>query len=213
MILYCIGLLCLAFGVAFSANAGLGISPVNSLPYVIASCLGLDASVGTVVTAIFCFYIVLQFILLRRDFKLFNVLQILFSTVFGYFVSFAKGIMGSWRIMDGYIGSLIMLAFSILIIAFGVFLYVSVDVIPMPMEGLTMAVSEKLKKPFPKMKTIIDCSVVVLGLALSLLVLGSPFKWIREGTIISALLTGHIVAFFRKSFGNAVAKLAYGGEN
>ena len=123
MILYCIGLLCLAFGVAFSANAGLGISPVNSLPYVIASCLGLDASVGTVVTAIFCFYIVLQFILLRRDFKLFNVLQILFSTVFGYFVSFAKGIMGSWRIMDGYIGSLIMLAFSILIIAFGVFLY------------------------------------------------------------------------------------------
>ena len=54
ILMYCAGLLCLAIGVAFSANAGLGISPVNSLPYVVASCLGIEASVGTVVTAAVC---------------------------------------------------------------------------------------------------------------------------------------------------------------
>ena len=212
IVLYCIGLLCLAFGVAFSANAGLGISPVNSLPYVIASCLGREASVGTIVTAVFCFYILLQALILRKDFWLFNVLQIFFSTLFGYFVTFSKGVMGSWRIMDGYAGSLIMLAMSIVIVAFGVFLYVGVDIIPMPMEGLTMAIAKKAGKPFAKVKTIVDCSVVVLGLILSLLILHDPFRWIREGTVLSALITGRLVSVFRRLFGARVEKLACGTD-
>ena len=210
--LYCVGLMCLAFAVSFSANAGLGISPVRSLPYVVASCLGMEAKVGTMVTIVFCFYILLQILILRKEFKIFNLLQILFSTLFGYFVNFAKAIMGSWRIMDGYAGSLIMLAISIVITALGVYIYVGTDVINMPMEGLTMAIAQKLKKPFPKVKTVVDCSVVALGLILSIVVLRSPFKWIREGTIISALATGFMVSLFRKIFGQSVAKLAYGGD-
>lgn len=35
IVLYCVGLLFMAFGVAFSVNSNLGVSPVNSLPYVI----------------------------------------------------------------------------------------------------------------------------------------------------------------------------------
>lgn len=206
VLLYCAGLMFLAFGVAFSANAGLGISPVNSLPYVVASCLDLDNSVGNVVTAVFCFYILLQIIILRREFKLYNLLQIIFSTIFGYFVTFAKGVMGSWRIMDGYIGSVIMMAFSIIVVALGVAVYVGSDIIPMPMEGLTMCIAQKLRKPFPKTKTVIDCTVVGLGLILSFLILGTPFKWIREGTIVSAMVTGYIVAFFRKKIGPSIAK-------
>ena len=212
VVLYCAGLLCLAFGVAFSANAGLGISPVNSLPYVIASCIGREADVGSIVTAVFCFYILLQFVILRKEFKLFNVLQIFFSTLFGYFVTFSKGVMGSWRIMDGYAGSLIMLAISIIIVAFGVFLYVGVDIIPMPMEGLTMAIAKKAGKPFAKVKTVVDCSVVIIGLVLSLLVLRDPFRWIREGTVLSALVTGRLVSIFRKLFGARVEKLACGKD-
>ncbi len=210
--LYCAGLLCLAFGVAFSANAGLGISPVNSLPYVLASCFGMEAKVGNVVTGVFCFYILLQFIILRKDFKIHNLLQILFSTVFGYFVTFSKGVMGSWRIMDGYAGSIIMTLISIVIVGLGVFLYVSVDVIPMPMEGLTMAIAQKFGKPFAKVKTVVDCSVVAIGFLLSLVILKNPFKWIREGTVLAALATGYIVAFLKKILGGTVAKLAFGGD-
>ena len=35
VLFYCIALFFMALGVAFSANSDLGISPVNSLPYVI----------------------------------------------------------------------------------------------------------------------------------------------------------------------------------
>ncbi len=212
ILLYCAGLLCLAFGVAFSANAGLGISPVNSLPYVLASCIGAEAKVGTMVTAVFCFYILLQVLILRKDFRLFNLLQILFSTLFGYFVTFTKGVMGSWRIGEGYIGSLVMLAISIVICAIGILIYVGVDIIPMPMEGLTMSLAKKLGKPFPSVKTAVDCIIVAVGLVLSAVVLHDPLKWIREGTILSALLIGTLASFFRKKLSEPIAKLAYGGD-
>ena len=38
---YAAGLLFMAFGVAFSVNSGLGVSPVNSLPYVVSLVLEL----------------------------------------------------------------------------------------------------------------------------------------------------------------------------
>ena len=47
---YAVGLLFMAFGVAFSVNSGLGVSPVNSLPYVVSLVLGVD--MGSCVIAV-----------------------------------------------------------------------------------------------------------------------------------------------------------------
>ena len=41
VLFYCIALFFMALGVAFSANSDLGISPVNSLPYVISDIVKL----------------------------------------------------------------------------------------------------------------------------------------------------------------------------
>ena len=41
-LIYVTGLLFMAFGVAFSVNSSLGVSPVNSLPYAISRITGLD---------------------------------------------------------------------------------------------------------------------------------------------------------------------------
>ena len=54
-LIYVTGLLFMAFGVAFSVNSSLGVSPVNSLPYVISRITGLD--LGNCVIGIFAFYI------------------------------------------------------------------------------------------------------------------------------------------------------------
>ncbi|MBQ1355507.1 MAG: hypothetical protein IIY72_03440, partial [Solobacterium sp.] len=61
-------------------------------------------------------------------------------------------------------------------------------------------------------KTIVDCSVVLIGLCLSLLVLRDPFRWIREGTVLSALITGRLVSVFRRLLGDQVEKLACGTD-
>ena len=203
---YCLGLLLLAFGVAISVNSDLGVSPVNSLPYVISRILGVQ--LGTCVTAVFCSYIAMQVLILRREFQIINLLQILFSTLFGYFVDFAKLVIGDF-VLPGYGGRLGMLAVSVLLIALGILLYLEAELVPMPMEGLTAAIAKKLNKPFPTMKTIVDCVVVGTGIVLCFVFLGK-LDGIREGTVITAVVTGKIIALLRKPLSPVLKKLCFG---
>ena len=206
ILVYCLGLLLLAFGVAVSVNSDLGVSPVNSLPYVISKIINVQ--LGTCVTAVFCSYIALQVLILRKDFQIINLLQILFSTLFGYFVDFAKLIIGDFA-LPGYVGRLGMLAVSILLIALGILLYLEAELVPMPMEGLTAAIAKKLGKPFPTMKTIVDCVVVGTGIVLCFAFLGG-LNGIREGTVITAVVTGKIIALLRKPLSPTLKKLCFG---
>lgn len=206
ILVYCLGLLLLAFGVAISVNSDLGVSPVNSLPYVISRILNVQ--LGTCVTVVFCSYIAMQVVILRKEFRPINLLQILFSTLFGYFVDFAKWTIGAFA-LPGYVGRLGMLAVSILFIALGILLYLEAELVPMPMEGLTAAIAKKLHKPFPTMKTIVDCVVVGTGIVLCFVFLGK-LDGIREGTVITAVVTGKIIALLRKPLSPLLKKLCFG---
>lgn len=203
---YCLGLLLLAFGVAVSVNSNLGVSPVNSLPYVISKILNIP--LGSCVTVVFCSYIVLQILILRREFQPVNLLQILFSTLFGYFVDFAKLVLGDFAIPT-YAGKLVMLAVSIVLIALGILLYMDAQLVPMPMEGLTASIAKKQGKPFPTMKTIVDCVVVGTGIVLCFVFLG-VLDGIREGTVITAVVTGKIIAWMRKPVSPVLKKICFG---
>ena len=206
ILVYCLGLLLLAFGVAISVNSDLGVSPVNSLPYVVSQIVKVQ--LGTCVTVVFCSYIVLQVLILRREFQPVNLLQILFSTLFGYFVDFAKWTIGDFA-LAGYIGRLTMLAVSIVFIALGILLYMEAELVPMPMEGLTAAIARKLGKPFPTMKTIVDCVVVGTGIVLCFVFLGG-LDGIREGTVVTAAVTGKLIALLRKPLSPVTRRICFG---
>ncbi|MCI8477076.1 MAG: hypothetical protein HFE97_01815 [Oscillospiraceae bacterium] len=205
VLIYILGLFFLAFGVAISANSNLGISPVNSLPYVVSAIVSRDP--GTCVTAVFCVYILLQIIILRREFKPINLFQIAFSTIFGYFVNFTKTIVGDFAIPT-YAGKLAMVGISIVLVAIGVVLYIEVELVPMPMEGLSLAGAGKLKISFHNMKIIIDCLVVLTGAALSLLCL-HKLVYIREGTILTAVVTGKVMALVKKPLSPLLQKICF----
>lgn len=195
VVIYTIGLLILAFGVAFSVNSNLGVSPVNSLPYVIS--LIVEKKLGTCVTVVFISYILLQILILRKDFQWFNLAQILCSTLFGKFVDFAKMVVGDFAIPT-YAGRLTMLAISIVLIAIGISMYMGVKLINMPMEGLTAAIASKLSNAkFHNVKVAVDCVAVGTGIILSFVFLGGLFG-IREGTIISAMAIGKVIPYVNK---------------
>lgn len=192
--IYVVGLFFMALGVALSVNANLGISPVNSLPYVVSVISGIDQ--GTCVIIIFCLYILAQILLLRREFRLIDLTQILFSTIFGYLVNFAKWLVGDFA-LPTYAGRLLMMAVSIVVVALGVALYVEANLVNMPMEGMTMALAKKMGKPFHNVKIAVDCFVVALGAILSLVFLGR-LDGVREGTVIAAIVTGKILALMKR---------------
>ena len=192
---YAIGLLILAFGVAFSVNSNLGVSPANSFPYVVS--LILNTKMGNCVTVIFICYILLQILILRKDFQWIDLSQILFSTLFGKFVDFAK------MVLDGfcfptYAGRLLMLAISIVLIAIGISMYMGAKLVNMPTEGLASAIAAKLpNKEFHQTKVMVDCASVGTALILSMCFLGG-LQGIREGTIISAIVIGKVIPYANK---------------
>lgn len=155
-----------------SVNSNLGVSPVNSLPYVVSRILGKD--LGTcVIPVIFIGYILVQILLLRKAFRPLDLAQTLCSFAFGYFVDLTETLLGSFC-LPGYPGRLVMLAISIFLVAFGICLYLDTDLIVMPMEGLTAAMNKTVfpKKAFHEVKVILDCTVVVVGIVLCFVFLG-----------------------------------------
>lgn len=208
VVIYILGLLFLAFGVAFSVNSNLGVSPVNSLPYVVS--LITETDMGSCVIVIFGSYILVQILLLRRNFQWINLTQMVFSTLFGYFVDFAKWVVGDFA-LPTYFGQLAMLAISIILVAAGVCLYMDVKLVNMPMEGMTHAIKETLLPglAFHDVKVIMDCVVVGIGVVLSFLFLGR-LDGIREGTVICALLVGKLMKPIKKILQPAMDSYCFG---
>ena len=81
------GLIIMAFGVAFSIKAGLGTSPISSLPYVLS--LFTPLTVGTATIAMHVTLILLQILLLRRRYDPVQLLQLPVAIAFGYLTDFS----------------------------------------------------------------------------------------------------------------------------
>lgn len=204
--IYCLGLWILAFGIALSVNCNLGVSPVSSLPYVVSQIS--KVSLGTCTTVVYSIYILLQMVLNGRKFQPALVLQLVFSTIFGYFVDGAKAILGDF-VLPTYFGQLAMLAASIVLIGFSLVLYIDVELAPMPAEGLVGCIAGKLGKPFSTVKTLFDCTSVLVGAVLCFVFLGK-LVGIREGTVITALLAGRVMGMLRKYLSPVIRKVCFG---
>ena len=203
--IYTLGLLILAFGIALAVNCKLGVSPVSSLPYVVS--LIFNVSLGTCTTIVYATYVLLQMVLLRK-FQPALLLQLVFSTIFGWFVDGAKYVLGDFC-LPTYFGQLAMLAASIVLIGFSLVLYIDVKLAPMPAEGLVGCLADKLGRPFSQMKTAFDCTSVLVAAVLSLVFLGG-LVGIREGTVLTALLVGKVMGVLRKFAGPVIRKVCFG---
>lgn len=203
---YCAGLMTMAFGITFSIRSDLGISPVSSLPYAMGRVTGIN--MGTFVTLFFILYILLQLLLLRKDFKWVDLSQILFSFLFGYFVDFSNGVLADFSIPT-YGGQLLMLIISIFLISFGLTLYIKAKLVVLPPEGVVLAITRLLPQgKFSRVKMSFDCILVAIAILLTFTFLGSV-EGVREGTILSAILIGRLVPFNTRLADGALGRLGY----
>ena len=204
LFIYVLGLYLVAMGVVFSARSALGVSPVSSLGnvlYQIGRSAGAPAVVnlGNCTTAVFCFYLLIELLILRRDFKAEMLLQIAVSLLFGQLVNLATAMLKALPAPGSYVVQLLYLAVSIPLVAAGILLYLCPNLFPMPGEGLCLAVSQKTKLSVGTAKTIFDCTVVLLSVVVSLLYFKTLIG-VREGTVICALLVGVVLRLMQKAF-------------
>ena len=195
---YVIGLLIMTLGIAVSVKSDLGVSPVSSIPYTITCVAGLEMGKATIVFHVAL--VLLQILLLRRAFRKKNFLQIFAGILFGYFTTFCNSLMVFFPDPVYLPVRLAMMLFSTLLIAFGLFLYVPADLIPLAGEGAMLAISKITKKPFPLVKIAFDVTMVAVSLATCLLVLHAPGS-VGIGTVVAAVLVGSELRWITKKCG------------
>jgi uncharacterized protein len=209
LLVYVLGMLFLAMGVSFSIKSNLGVSPMSSLPYVVSQVMGID--MGLVTTVIFSLYVLLQIIILRREFKLKNLFQVAVASIFGLFLSLTNSLL-FFPSPEVYTLRLFFLGISLFLIALGLMLYLVAELIPQPTEGLLLALQKKSGKQFSNLKIAFDCIVVVLAILISA-VSGYGIMGMREGTLIAALLVGKIIGLLFNWLGPFVRAICFGKEH
>ena len=194
--LFIFGLFFAAIGVAFTKHGELGVSPISSVANVL-NCKFSALSLGTWLIIWNCILIVGQIIILRKHFQLIQLLQVPLSFLFGWFTDF-----GMWMVSGiptpNYFIRMAMVLTGIVILGFGISLSVTANVILNSGEAFVKAISDTTHKEFGNIKIAFDVTCVILAVVLSLIFFDFSIVGTREGTVISALLTGFVVKLFLK---------------
>lgn len=193
-LLFLIGLFVNALGVSLVTKASLGTSPISSIPYVLS--LNFPFTLGNFTILFSILLIVLQLIILRKNFKIENILQIPISIVFGYFIDLTM-YMFFWVNPQNYFVKMIALLAGCLVLGFGVYLEVVADVVMLPGESFVRAIVQTWNTNFGTTKIIFDSSMTIIAGFLSF-VFSGKLNGVREGTIIAALLVGFIARLLAK---------------
>lgn len=195
-LLFIISLFFAALGVAFTKRPELGVSPISSVANVM-SIKFTFFSMGTWLIIWNCVLIVGQIVILRKKFKPIQLLQVPLSFVFGWFTD-----LGMWMVsflpVNSYPVKLLMIFIGITVLGFGISLAVIANVIMNSGEAFVKAIADTTGVEFGNVKIAFDIFCVIFSIVLSLLFFDFSIVGTREGTVLSALLTGVTVKFFTR---------------
>nr|WP_319397005.1 DUF6198 family protein [uncultured Desulfobacter sp.] len=195
-IVFIFGLFIMAIGVVLSVKADLGVSPISCVPYVYSLTFPLTLGQTTIILNVLLIF--LQMLLLRKRYRLFQLVQFPVVFLFGYFIDLIMKYSGG-MVPGTYAEQAALCLLSCVVLGIGVFFEIKAALTYLPGEGLAMALTQTFGVDFGKTKIGTDSSLVVLGIASSLFFL-DELAGIREGTVVAAVLVGYIVRFLHTRF-------------
>lgn len=186
MIVMCTGLAC-----ALSLKAAIGVGAWDAFAQALSSILHIK--VGTMGMILNCSCIVGQLVILKKEFRPIQLLQVLVSIILGSVVNFMLYDILVFEINTYFVRlALILLAYVLCAIFVGGIMVL--DLVTFPLEGLCMALEKVLPFKFSQIRQAVDVICIVIGVVLSLL-LNVPLA-VREGTIIGMVLFAPLMGKF-----------------
>ncbi len=205
-----IGLALVAVGVALSIKSQLGTAPISCPPYVLSLIPGTAFSLGEYTIMMHLCFISLQVLLLRKQFKLEYLMQLVPTFLFGYMCDLSIWIFNGISVstLGGKIGFLVL---SCIITAMGISIEVMAKAWMLAGEMTTQAFAIVTKSSFSNVKIIFDIVCVLVTALLSWFLFHNIFGAdpntdiaynllaesdkvvIGAGTLISAIFTGLIM--------------------
>lgn len=193
-LLFICGLFCVSLGISCIIKSMLGTAPISSAPYILS--LRYPISLGGFTFIVNMAFLLGQIMILRRQFQCIQLLQIPMTGIFGCFIDFTMLLLSTVT-PEFYISRVVVLLLGISSMAAGIALEIIGNVVVLPGEGIVNTIATHWQFDFGNTKTCFDISIVLLAGFLSWLYFGE-IRGIREGTLISALITGSIARFFIK---------------
>ncbi len=188
LILFIIGMMIMSYGVVLVIVAGLGSSPISSIPYVVS--LLSPYTLGEMTFALNIVFILIQYLVIRKM-TIPLLLQVpgllLFSVLLDISMYLAAPLAPTC-----YIGSIVTLVIATVIAALGISLIVIANLVVMPGEGVVQVISEQYGLDFGYTKIAFDTACVVTSITIALIMSGA-ICGLREGTLIAAIITGLFV--------------------
>ena len=184
------GILINSFGIVLITKGALGTSQISSIPYVLSLQLP-SISFGMFSFIMNMVYIVLQALLLRRQFKPIQLLQIVVNVVFSASIDVFMAMLSFYapqqlftRVLSAITGCIVL--------AFGISVEVAPDLIMVPGEGIVAAISKVSGRRFGSVKVMFDVTLILIAALLSWLFFGN-IVGVGVGTLLSAVSVGQFV--------------------
>ena len=184
-------------GIALVVKSLLGTSPISSLPYVMS--FVWPVTLGEATFAVNMIFILIQYLILKKDFTKLHFCQIPGTLVFSLCIDAAMYAFSSVA-PEMYLWKMGILLVGTALVALGLALQGIADVLMLAGDGMVYAIVNRFHLEFGKVKTANDVILVSLAAILSYGDLG-VIEGVREGTVISAIITGVIARFFLRVLG------------
>lgn len=220
VLFYAIGLLVLALGLTLNTKTGLGVSPIISVAYSVATIF--DHNFGNMTLALYSLFVGIELILHvirdrkyteksggalahagKKDLKLIllmDILQLPLSLVFTRFLNiFSAVIPDLYSDEPASAGELavriIVLIIAIILTGIGAAMSLNMRIIPNPGDGIVQAIADTIHKSVGFTKNCFDLTNITITIILSFVFAGH-LVGVGIGTVLAMIGVGRTIAVF-----------------
>lgn len=202
-IIVAISMIITAIGASLGLKAAVGVGACDALSQSISGVL--DIKVGTFSTVLNISCVVIQLILLKREFNINHVAQIFVSILAGFVVNFMIYDVYSKFTINNYFTNILLLVLSVVICAIAISVIMAINIISFPLESCCMVIAKRINKNFGSIRQGVDIVSIIIALGVALIF--NESVTVREGTVIAMVMFGPMLDLFMKLMKPGLKKL------
>ncbi len=195
----------MTFGVVLCIRSCLGSSVISSLPFVLSLAGHISAvpewTVGGYTIAMNFLLVLCQILILRGKFDPLQLFQLVIGFVFGWLIDLNMALT-SWVECASLLSRILAQFAGCTVMGIGIALEVRCGSVTMPGEGISIAISQVVGRPFAKVKICVDIFLVLLAVLCCYVFFGScQWNVIGVGTLFAMFYVGLVVKFLNPHLG------------
>lgn len=194
-LLIVLGFMIVGTGCAFTLKANVGVGAWDAMAKSTSDIVGIEVGTAGIIFNSCC--VIGQILILRKEFRWIQLLQLPLSVLLGVVINFVLYELLVFP-FDSFVGGIIMYICASTVCAFGVAIVMLLDEVTFALEGFCMAITKMIPVKFSVARQVADVLSIAVILVLKF-IFDIPWS-IGIGTIIGMLTFGPTLGIFMKIF-------------